>query len=55
MEAVWPYTTHVMPSLKPVNFNYFLLVKNVLKEGLLEHEHIALNTTIILCNKATDR
>ena len=30
MEAVRPYTTHVMPFLKPVYFNYFPLVKNVL-------------------------
>ena len=51
MEAIRPYTTHVMPSLKPVNFNYFPLVKNVLKEGLLEHEHIALNTTIYYVTK----
>ena len=51
MEAVRPYTTHVMPFLKPVYFNYFPLVKNVLKEGLLEHEHIALNTTIYYVKK----
>ena len=51
MEAIRPYTTHVMPSLKPVNFNYFPLLKNVLKEGLLEHEHIALNTTIYYVTK----
>ena len=45
MEAVQPYTTQVMPFLKSVNFNYFLSVKNMLEEGLLEHDHITLNTT----------
>ena len=36
------HTTQVMPSLKAVNFNYFLSVK-----GFLEHDHITVNTTII--------
>ena len=47
MEAVRRYTTQVMPShSKPVNFNYFLSVKNMLEEGLSEHDHITLNTTV---------
>ena len=36
----------MMPSLKAVNFNYFLSVKNMLEESLLEHDHIAVYTTI---------
>ena len=40
MEVVRPYTIQVMPSLKPVNFNYFLSLKNMLDEGLLKHDHI---------------
>ena len=51
MEAVRPYMTQVMPSLKPVNFNYFLFVKNVLEEGLLEHDHVTFNTTIYCVTK----
>ena len=51
MEAVWRYTTHVIPFLKPVNFNYYPLVKNVLEEGLLEHELIVLNTTMYFVTK----
>ena len=41
MESVRPYKKQVMPSLKPENFNYFLLVafKNLLQEGLFEHDH----------------
>ena len=35
MEAVQLYTRQVVPSLKPVNVNYFLSVKNMLEEGLL--------------------
>ena len=46
MKAARTHTTQVMPSLKPVNFNDFLLVKNILEEGLLEHDHITLKTTI---------
>ena len=34
--------TQVISSLKPVNFNYSLSVKNVLEEGLLEHDHITI-------------
>ena len=34
-----------------VNFNYFLSVKNMLEEGLLEHDHITLNTTIYCVTK----
>ena len=49
MEAVRPYTAEVMPYLKPVNFNYFLLVKNMLEEGL--HDQITLNTTIYRVTK----
>ena len=45
MEAVRLYTTQVMPSLKPVSFYYFLSVK-LEEEGLLEHDHITMNTTI---------
>ena len=44
MEAIRTYTTQVMPSLKPANFNCFL--SDMLEEGLLEHDHISLNTTI---------
>ena len=51
MEAVRPSTTQVMSSLKPVNFNYFLSVKNMLEEGLLEHDHVTLNTTIYCVTK----
>ena len=51
MEAVRPYMAQVMPSLKPVNFNYFLFVKNMLEEGLLEHDHITLNTRIYCVTK----
>ena len=51
MEAVLPNTTQVMSSLKPVNFNYFLSVKSMLEEGLLEHDHITLNTTIYCVTK----
>ena len=51
VEVVRPYTTQVMQSLKAVNFNYFLSVKNMLEEGLLEHDHIALNTTIYYVTK----
>ena len=40
------HTTQVMPSFKAVNFNYFLSVKNMLEEGLLEHDHITVNITI---------
>ena len=40
-----------MPSLKPVNFNYFLSVKNMLEEDLLEHDHITSNTTIYCVTK----
>ena len=43
--------TQVMRSLKPVNFNYFLSVKNMLEEGLLEHDHITLNTTMYCVTK----
>ena len=39
MEAVRPYTKQVVPSLKPVNANYFLAVKNMLED------HFTLNTT----------
>ena len=38
-------------SLKPVNFIYFLVVKNMLEEGLLEHDHITLNTIIYCVTK----
>ena len=41
----------VMRSLKPVNFNYFLSVKNMLKEGLLERDHVTLNTTMYCVTK----
>ena len=34
-----------------VNFNYFLSVKNMLEEGLLEHDHITLNTPIYCVTK----
>ena len=51
MEAVRPYTTQGMSSLKPVNFNYFLSVKNTVEEGLLENDHITLNTTIYYVTK----
>ena len=36
---------------KPVNFNYFLSVKSMLEEGLLEFDHITLNTTIYCVTK----
>ena len=49
MEAIRTYTTQVMPSLKPVNFNCFL--SDMLEEGLLEHHHISLNTTIHCATK----
>ena len=34
-----------VPSLKTMNFNYFLSVKMML-EGLLERDHATVNTTI---------
>ena len=34
-----------------VNFNYFFSVKKMLEEGLLEHDHITLNTTIYCVTK----
>ena len=40
------------PSLKPMNFNYFFSVKNVLEESLLiQHDHIILNTAIYCATK----
>ena len=51
MEAVRPYTRQVLPSLKPVNVNYFLSVKNMLEEGSSERDHITLNTTIYCVKK----
>ena len=51
MGAVGPYMTLVMPSLKPVNFNFFLPVKNMFEEDLLERDHITLNTTIYRITK----
>ena len=45
MEAIRTYTTQVMPSLKLVNFNCFEFLSDMLEEGLLEHDHISLNTT----------
>ena len=44
MEAVRPYMTQVIPSLKPVNFD-------MLEEGLLEFDHITFNTTIYCVTK----
>ena len=35
-----------MPPLKAVNFNHSFLVKIMLEEGLLEHDHTTVNTTI---------
>ena len=47
MEAVQPYTSQVISSLKQEKFSYFLSVENMSEEGLLEHDHInTLNTTI---------
>ena len=43
--------TQVMSSLEPMNFNYFVSVKNMLEEGLLEHDHVTLNTTIYCVTK----
>ena len=43
MEAVRPYTTRVMPSLKTV--------KNMLEESFLEHGHVTLNTTVYCVTK----
>ena len=34
-----------------VNSNYFFSVKKMLEEGLLEHDHITLNTTIYCVTK----
>ena len=51
MEAVLPNMTQVMSSLEPVNFNQFFSVKNMLEEGLLEHDHIALTATIYCVTK----
>ena len=38
--------SQVISSLKQENLSYSLLVENVSEEGLLEHDHITLNTTI---------
>ena len=46
MEAVQLYMSQVISSLKQENLSYSLLVENVSEEGLLEHDHITLNTTI---------
>ena len=46
------YVTQVMPSLRVMNFNSYFSVKHML-EGLLEHDHIPVNTT--MCNRETDR
>ena len=47
MEALQPYTSQVISSLKQEKFSYFLSVENMSEEGLLEHNHInTLNTTI---------
>ena len=47
MEALQPYTSQVISSLKQEKFSYFLSVENMSEEGLLEHDHInTLNTTI---------
>ena len=48
MEVIRLYTTQVMPALEPVNF---LSVKNMLEEGLLEDDHITLNTTAYCVTK----
>ena len=46
MEAVQPYMSQVISSLKQEKFSCFLSVENMSEEGLLEHDHITLNTTI---------
>ena len=46
------YMTQVMPPLRVMNLNYSLSVKHML-EGLLEHDHITVNTS--MCNRETDR
>ena len=46
MEAVQLYMSQVISSLKQEKFSYFLSVENMSEEGLLEHDHITLNTTI---------
>ena len=51
IEAVQTYTTQVMPSLKAVNLNHFFSVKIMLEEGLLEHDHTTVNTTIYCVTK----
>ena len=50
MEAVRPYKKQVMPSLKPENFNYFLLVtfKNMLEDMTTLHRIL---TTIYCITK----
>ena len=40
-----------MPSLKAVNYNHFFLVKTMLEEGLLEHDHTTVHTTIYCVTK----
>ena len=39
------------PLLKPMNFNYFFLVKNVLEESIIQHDLIILNTAIYCATK----
>ena len=56
MEAVQPYMSQVISSLKQEKFSYFLSVENMSEEGLLEHDHInTFEYHNILCNKATGR
>ena len=46
VEAVQSFMSQVISSLKQGNFSYFLSVENMLEEGLLEPNHIALNATM---------
>ena len=51
LESLFQWVFVKPPSLKPMNFNYFFSVKNVLEESLIQHDHIILNTAIYCATK----
>lgn len=55
LESLFQGVLVIPPSLKPMNFNYFFFVKNVLEESLMQHDLIILNTAIYCATKEPDR
>ena len=51
LESLFQRMLVIPPSLKPMNFNYFFLVKNVLEESLIQRDLIILNTAIYCATK----